>query len=97
MASTNNFLPTRAKQVKKTKTTKEVLGIEGAKNRVVVMTPLQEVLTPTSSRRKRKISPKSNATTVIGKGITLINIFRIRKRSLKTSINFGDLHVSDCK
>ena len=77
MASTNNFVPTRAKLVKNTKTTKEVFSIEGAKNRFVVMTPLQKVLMLTLSRKKRKISPKSNAITVIKKGITLISVFKI--------------------
>ena len=73
-------------------TSKEILGAEGAnEDKIVAMTLLQRVLTSTPSRKKRKISPKSNATIVTEKDITPPNI----SRSQKTIVGLGDLHAGD--
>lgn len=75
MASTNNFLLTKVKLTRRTRTTKEILGAKGAK-KVIIMTSLQEVLMPISSKSKEKIFLKLNTLIVTGKGIILPNVFK---------------------
>ena len=90
----NSPLPlSRLHLPKRTRTTsKEVLGTKGAdEDRVMAMTLLQRVSTPTPSRKKRKISLKFGATTVTRRDITLSSI----SKSQKTSVGLGDLHVGD--
>ena len=48
---------------------------------------------PTSSKKKRKKSPKLSALTIIKKGITLPSIFR--KKIQKTSICLNNLYIDD--
>lgn len=47
------------------------------------------------SEEKRKTSLKSNTLIVKKKDITLTGIFRIHRKSQKTSISHGDLHAGD--
>ena len=70
LANISNLLSTRARLVRKTRITKKVLGAERAKNKIVIITPLQQVLIPISSKRKRKTSPKLSISTAIGRSIT---------------------------
>ena len=90
----NSLLPlSRLLPPRRTRTTsKEVLGAERAnKDRVVAMTLLQRVSTPPLSRRRRKISLKSSATTVTGRDIMPPSV----PRRQKTSVGLGDLHAGD--
>lgn len=70
----NNLSPTRAKSVKKIKTTREVLGVIAGKNRVTSTTSLQQV--STLLKKKRKTSLTSNALTARKKFINPTSILR---------------------
>lgn len=96
MVNNHNLLPIRARLTKRTKTTKEVLGAVGDKDKVIAMTCLQWVLMSMSSKKKRKTSSKLDASIAIGKGIILISISRTQIKSQKTTISLGNLHASDC-
>lgn len=87
-----NFLPTKARLAKKTRTTQAVLGNKKAK-KVVTIAPLQQMLMPRSSKRNEKMSSKLSASTVTGKGITPPSV--PRKNTKKTSVGLGNFHASD--
>ena len=89
VASTSNFLLTKAKLTRKT-TTKKVFGTKMAKE-FVAMTPLQRVLIPMTSKKKGKKSPKSNTSTVIRRDTTPPSV----PRKQKSSIGLGDFHTND--
>lgn len=59
----NNLLPTRARPVKKTKTTKEVFGAGAGKNKVALTNLLKQVLI-SFLRRKKKTSSILNSSTL---------------------------------
>ena len=91
LVGSNNLPPT--KPIKRIRTTKEVLGAMVDEDRVEVKTPLQQVSTLLAKRKKR-ISPTSNASSAKEKAITPASV--LRRRSQKTSVGLGDLHVGDC-
>lgn len=96
--TSNRFLTIKAKLAKKTRIAKKVVfGAIRDKNRVIAMTPLQQVLTPISSRKKRRISLKSNFSTAIRRDITIMSTFKTQKGSQKTNIVLDNFHVGDCK
>lgn len=70
-----NSLSIRARPVKRIRITKEVPGIAEDKNRVVAITFLPWIST-SFLKKKKKISSKSNASTVGEKVIILPNILR---------------------
>ena len=82
--------PTR----KRTRTTKEVLGIvvDGDKNEAKI--PLQQMST-LFPRRKKKISPMLNTSFVEKKAILLTSVFRKATKSQKTSDSLGNFHVDE--
>ena len=55
---------------RRTKTTNEVPAAIKDRDKVVAATSLQQVLTPTPSKERRKTSPKSSASPIIGRDIT---------------------------
>lgn len=66
------------------------------KNKIVGMTSLQQVLTLTLSRWKRKKSSISSALTIKERGITPISVLRTQKKNQKNSVGLGDLYANDC-
>ena len=96
VASTYNFLSTRARLIKRSKTTKKVLDVIEGKDKVIVMTSLQRVLMLMSSKRKKKISSKLSTLTAIEKDITPTSVFKIQRKSQKTSVSLGNLYAGDC-
>ena len=86
--------PTKARLARRTRITRDIFGTEGAKG-VVTMTPLQLVLTPTLSKRKRRTSPKLSAISAIKKGITRTSILSIQKMSQNTSVNLSNFYAGD--
>ena len=77
----------QTRMVRRTKTTKEIFGTKGAKkNRVIAITPLQLVPTPTSLRKIGKTSPKSIASTVTERGTMPPNV---PKKMQKTSLGLA--------
>ena len=79
-------LPTQ----RKIKTNNEIPGV--VENRDKVATPILQV-SILFLRGKKRILPKSNAIPAIRKGIMPTYIFKIRKRSQKTSVSLGNLHA----
>ena len=67
----------KAKLVKKTRITKEILGALRDKDRVIAIALLQWVLMPTLLKKKRKTSSKSSIITIIRTIITLISTLKI--------------------
>ena len=47
-------------------------------------------------RRNWRISPKLSAITAIEKGIILISVPKIQKKSQKTSDGLDNFHAGDC-
>ena len=83
---------------RETKTTNKVPGAaENEKDKVVTPTPLPRVSISFPKKKHRtEIYPKLNALTAIGKDITLRSVFRIQRRSQKTSDGLGKLYAGDC-
>ena len=75
VTNTSNFLPTKARRARKTKT-KKVLDAD-VKGVVVAMIFLQRVLMPTPLRKMRETSPKSSALPTIQRDITQTYVPRI--------------------
>ena len=73
-------------------TSKEVFSAEKAdKDRVVAMTLLYWLSTPQLSRRRKKMSPKSSATTVTRRDIMLPSV----PKDQKTCVSLNDLHAGN--
>ena len=88
LLSFSRLLPPRRTRT----TSKEVLGVERAnKDKIVAMTLLQRVSPLPPSKRRRKISLKSSATTVIGRDITPLSV----PRRQKTSVGLDNLYAGD--
>ena len=83
-------LPTR----RRTRTTKEVLGTVVDGDGDEAKTPLRQVST-LLPRRKKKISPMSNASTAEGRAILPTSVLRKGTRSQKTSGSLGNLYVDE--
>lgn len=58
-------------------------------------THLQRVLT-SLLKRKKKTSPKSNASIIGRRAIMPIGIFKKENRNQKTNDNLGNLYAGDC-
>lgn len=83
----------RAKPVRRIRTIKEILGIAKNEDKVIVMTPLLQVLI-LFLKKKQKNSTRSNTITASRKVITSKSI--LGKKIVKTSIGNGNFHASDC-
>lgn len=88
----NNLLLTKARPTKKT--TKKIFSAVREKNRNIVITSLQQVLT-SFQKKKKKISPISNTFFIEEKANTLIYVPKTKISSQKTSINLGDIYVGN--
>ena len=81
MASTNNLSPIKARLARRTRTTKKVFGNKEAK-KFVAMTFLHQVLMLILSRMKKRIFPKSSASTITGKRIMPSIVSRKKTKNL---------------
>ena len=72
--------PIRARPTRRIRTTNKVSGVAENRDRVVVPTSLSRV-SILFLRKKRRTLRKLSAILAIGKGITLTNVFEIRRGS----------------